>query len=105
MTAKEFILALPAQVNPAALQDAQTCFHFQIAGDGGGDFTVQAKDGVCTAVEGLHDEAKCVVKCSDTLLEGIITKTENPQMAVFMGKLKISNLGEMMKYAKMFGLM
>ncbi len=105
MTAKEFILNLPQQVNPAALADAETCFNFEISGERGGNFTIQAKDGVCTATEGLDDNPKCVVKCSDTLLEGIVSKTENAQMAVFMGKLKISNLGEMMKYAKMFGLM
>ena len=105
MTAKELVMALPSQVNPAALAEATTCFHFQISGEGGGDFTVEAKDGVCTATEGLSSEAKCVVKCSDELLVGIMNKTQNPQMAVFTGKLKISNLGEMMKYAKIFGLM
>ncbi|MBK8429598.1 MAG: hypothetical protein IPL27_28240 [Lewinellaceae bacterium] len=29
----------------------------------------------------------------------------NPMMAMMTGKLKISNPGEMLKYAKMFGLM
>ena len=29
----------------------------------------------------------------------------NPMMAMMTGKLKISNPGEMMKYAKVFGLM
>ncbi len=105
MTAKELVMALPSQVNPAALADATTCFHFEISGEGGGNVTITAQDGVCTASEGLNGEAKCVIKCADELLVGIMNKTQNPQMAVFTGKLKISNLGEMMKYAKMFGMM
>lgn len=105
MTAKELVMALPSQVNQAALVGASTCFHFQLSGDGGGDVTIEAKDGVCTATEGLHGDATCVIKCADDLLVDIMNKNANPQMAVFTGKLKISNLGEMMKYAKMFGMM
>jgi putative sterol carrier protein len=105
MTAKEFIMGLPSRVNPAAIGDANTCFHFNIAGEDGGEFTVAAKDGAVTAVEGLQGEPVCKVSCEGSLLMEIVRGEANPMMSVFSGKLKLSNPSEMMKYAKMFGLM
>ena len=44
MTAREFILGLPAKVNPEALTGkSDTNFHFKLDGDGGGDFTAELK--------------------------------------------------------------
>jgi putative sterol carrier protein len=105
MNVKELLMQIPSRVNPAALVDANTCFHFILAGDGGGEVTITARDGKCVAEEGLVGDAKCVVRCEAKLLMDIINKETNPQMAVFSGKLKISNLGEIMKYGKMLGMM
>jgi putative sterol carrier protein len=105
MSAKEFIMALPSRVNPAAIGDANACFHFNIKGDDGGEFTVAAKDGAVTSSEGLAGDPSCVVTCEGDLLMDIVNQKTNAMMAVFSGKLKLSNPGEMMKYAKMFGLM
>lgn len=105
MTAKEFILNLPAQVNPDALTGIETLFHFDIAGDNGGEFTVEVTGGKVNATEGLSGDPKCVVKAKDETLIGIIKGDVNPMMAVLTGKLKISNQGELLKYAKLFGLM
>ena len=105
MTAKELLFAMPARVNPEALTTADTCFHFLLAGEGGGDVTITARDGKCTVEEGLVGEAKCVVRCEAKTLLDVINKDLNPEMALFTGKLKISNVGEIMKYGKMLGVM
>jgi putative sterol carrier protein len=105
MTAKEFILGLPTRVNPEAIGNANACFHFNIKGAEGGEFTVQAKDGAVTATEGLSGEPSCVATCEGDLLMDIVAGNANAMMSVFSGKLKLSNPGEMMKYAKIFGLM
>jgi putative sterol carrier protein len=105
MTARDFIMNLASRFNPEAVPNADSVFHFKISGEGGGDFTASVKDGICQVVEGLTGEAKCVVSTTDSTLVDIVTGKANAQMAVFMGKLKISNLGEMMKFAKPFGLM
>ncbi|MFA9202335.1 MAG: SCP2 sterol-binding domain-containing protein, partial [Candidatus Nanopelagicaceae bacterium] len=102
MSAKEFIMTLPSRVNPAAVGDANACFHFNIKGDDGGEFTVSAKDGAVTATEGLSDEPTCVVTAEGELLMDIVNGKTNAMMSVFSGKLKLSNPSEMMKYAKMF---
>ena len=105
MSAKEFIMALPTRVNPEAVGNANACFHFNIKGDNGGEFTVAAKDGAVTSAEGLSGEPTCVVTCEGDLLMDIVSGKTNAMMSVFSGKLKLSNPSEMMKYAKMFGLM
>lgn len=105
MTAKDFLLQLPEKVKPDALEGLETTFHFDIDGDGGGQVTLHVKDGQCLAEEGLQGEAKCVVKAKESNLMNVMKGKINPLMAVLTGKLKISNQGEMLKYAKIFGLM
>ena len=104
-TAKEFIMSIPDRINKEAIADANTCFHFLVSGDGGGEFTATIKDGEATVVEGLEGESKCTIKTKEKTLLAILDGKQNPQMAVLMGKLKISNLNEMMKFAKIMGLM
>ena len=106
MTAKEFILGFPERINPEALEGkGDTCFHFKISGDEGGEFTAVAVDNKFTVVEGLEGEAKCVITASDKVLMDIIRGEQNPMTAIMFGKLKISNLSEMTKFAKPLGLM
>ena len=50
-------------------------------------------------------EAKCKVTASEKTLKGLLDGSVNPMMAMMTGKLKLSNPGEMLKYAKMMGLM
>lgn len=105
MTAREIIFSLPAKFNPETAPGADTVFHFKITGNNASEFTAVLKDGACTVAEGLEGDAKCVVTTSEETFIGILDKSVNAQMAVFTGKLKISNLSEMMKYAKAFGMM
>ena len=104
MNAVEFLMDLPDSVNKAALEGHDTRFHF-IMKDTEKAVTLSIKDGELHAEEGLHGEAKCVVKSSETNLMKLVNKDLNPMMAILSGKLKISNQGEMIKYAKILGLM
>ncbi len=105
MTAKDFLLSLPEKVKEDAIEGLDTVFHFDIAGEGGGQVTVSVKDGKCIAAEGLQGDPKCLVKAKEDNLMNVLKGKVNPLMAVLTGKLKISNQGEMLKYAKIFGLM
>lgn len=104
MTAAELILSLPEKVTPAAIEGKNTRFHFDIQGDGGGEFTVLIDDGKMEVQEGFHGDPKCVVRAKDADFMKVVSGKMNPMMAVMMQKLKISNLGEMMEYAKIFGV-
>ena len=105
MTTKEFLMDLPNKVNPEALTGLNTNFHFDVTGDQPGQYTVQVVDGKMEIKEGFVGDPKCTIKAKESDLMGVVNGTVNPMMAVMMGKLKISNLGEMQKYAKAFGLM
>ncbi len=105
MTATDFIIALPQRVDPAVLDGIATNFHFDISGEGGGQYTAEVCDGELEISEGFHGEPKCVVKTSNDTFMNVINKKTNPMMAVLMGKIKISNQGELLKYAKIFGIM
>lgn len=98
-------MGLPEKVQQDALEGLETTFHFDIDGDGGGQVTVKVTDGTCVAEEGLHGQPSCVVKAKESNLMSVLRGNINPLMAVLTGKLKISNQGEMLKYAKIFGLM
>ncbi len=100
---KEFLFSLPAKVKPEAIEGLSTLFHFDIADSG--TYTVKLDDGKLDVSEGLNGDAECKVTASAETLKKLLSKDLNPMMAMMTGKLKISNPGEMLKYAKIFGLM
>jgi putative sterol carrier protein len=103
--AKDFIIGLPDTVNPDWLKGVETNFHFDIEGDGGGQFSVVVQDNKLQVFEHFEGEAKCKVTAKEKHFIALLRGELNPMMAVFTGKLKISNTGEIMKYAKLFGIM
>ncbi len=105
MTAKDFLMGLPDKVSPEAIKGHNTNFHFDLAGDDGGQYTLKIDDGKASIVEGLDGDANCVVKAKGADLMDIVEGRQNPMMAFMMGKIKVSNQGEMLKYAKILGLM
>lgn len=100
---KQFLFDLPAKANPDALEGQNSLFHFDVSD--AGQFTVNLTDGKLTVSEGFSGEPTCKVTTSAQHFSDLISGKLNPMMAMMTGKLKISNPGEMLKYAKMFGLM
>lgn len=103
MTSRDFLYRLPDKVSPGAIEGHETIFHFDI--DGGGQHTVQVANGKVTVTEGLTGDPACVVRTSEEHFLKLIQGDLNPMMAILTGKVKISNQGEMLRYAKIFGLM
>jgi putative sterol carrier protein len=103
MTATEFLKDLPSKIKPELLEGLETVFHFILEDEG--EYTVTVHNGSITTEQGLSDDPKCVVKTKPETLVSLIKGDLNPMMAVMTGKIKISNPGEMIKYAKVFGLM
>lgn len=101
-TAREIIESLPERFRPEKANDYSGVFHLDISGDRGGQFTVIVKNSKIDLQDGLHGEANCTVRAKDKVYEDVELGKSNPQMAIMMGKLKISNLGEMMKFIQFF---
>jgi putative sterol carrier protein len=105
MTSRDFLYALPSKVSPSAIEGLDTVFHFDIEGENGGQFTITVADQKVTVTDGLNGEPKCVVRTTGDNFVNLATGDLNPMMAVLTGKVKITNQGEMLRYAKIFGLM
>lgn len=101
-TAKDLIHALPQKLRKDKAAGLSGVFHFELEGDTGGQFTVSLANGECTVQDGLQGTATCVIKAKAKDYEDVLTGRANAQMAVMMGKIKISNLGEMMKFMGAF---
>ncbi len=103
MDLKTFLEKLPSKIDPDDVEGLSTRFHFDIAD--GGQFTLHLDNGKLNVTDGLEGDANCTVTASADTLSKLLSKDLNPMMAMMTGKLKISNPGEMLKYAKIFGLM
>ena len=101
-TVAEIFQTLPRRFRADKAGDYETVIHFDISGKEGGLFTVHIHDGVCEVKEGLHGEPKCVVKTKDKTYRDIELGKANPQMAFMMGKIKVSNVSEMLKFIGLF---
>ncbi len=69
------------------------------------NYSISVADGKATLENSFVGNPECVIKASEEDFVKIATGDMNPMMAMMMGKLKISNPGAMMKYAKMLGIM
>lgn len=102
-TAREIVLSLSDRLKTYKVQpDYQTNVHFDLIGENGGKFTVNIENGVCTVHEGHVGEAKCTLTAKVKDYEDVELGRSNPQMAVMMGKIRLSNMGEMMTFSGLF---
>ena len=103
MDVKEFLFSLPEKVAPEAVEGLSTLFHFDVTDEG--QYTLKLDNGQLEVSEGFTGDPNCKVSASAKTFSKILSGDQNPMMAMMTGKLKISNPSEMLKYAKIFGLM
>ena len=101
-TASEILKSLSERFIPEKGNGVDVLYHFEIEGERGGQFTVHVNNGQCKIEDGLNGEPKCVVKAKDSDYEDVELGRTNAQMAVMMGKIRVSNIGSMMKFSEMF---
>ncbi len=102
-TARDIVLSLKERFRPEKAEPGyETVFHLDISGDRGGQFTVRIADGSINIEEGLHGEAKCTVSTKDETYEDTEWGRTNAQMAVMFGKIKVSDLGEILDFVPLF---
>lgn len=100
--ASDIIKSLPARFKADKAEGFDAVFHFDISGPNGGQFTVTVKDKNCSVADGHQGESTCKVTAADTVYEDVELGRTNPQMAVMMGKIKINNIGAMMRFVGLF---
>jgi len=102
ITVSELFKTLPERLRQDKIGNWESNIHFDISGDDGGKFTVNVENGVCTVKDGLFGEPKCIVKTKAKTYLKIESGKTNSQTAFMLGKIKVSNIAEMMQYTKMF---
>jgi alkylation response protein AidB-like acyl-CoA dehydrogenase/putative sterol carrier protein len=100
--AHEIIRSLAWRLISEKAKGISIVYHFDIEGESGGKFTVTIKDEKCMVEENLKGDPKCIVKAKANNFEDVELGRTNAQMAVMMGKIKVSNIGSMMKFMEMF---
>lgn len=103
-SAREIVHSLPQRFRPERIEeeDVNAVFHFNLSGPHGGEFTVAIKEGACWVNDGLHGEPNCIISAVDSVYEDIELGRMNPQMAFMMGKIRASNVMELMKFIGYF---
>jgi putative sterol carrier protein len=93
------------KAKPELAKDINAVVHFNITGDGGGIWTLDATKASEWIAAGAVGEPKMVISCSAVDFEKIVTKQMNAQMAAMSGKLKFKpmDMGLAMKLAKLMG--
>jgi len=84
--------------------NADSRFHFTITGEEGGEYTVTIKDRQLSVQEGLHEESKCEITATVLNFKNILLGISNPGIALANGKLQITNVAEVLRFAKPLGL-
>jgi len=103
ISARQIVESLKERFRPEkAEQGYETIFHLDISGERGGQFTVTIADGTINIEEGLHGISKCVVSAKDETYEDMEWGRTNAQMAVMFGKVKVSDLGEILDFIPLF---
>ena len=102
-TAKEIIYSLPTRLKADKVDDSATHrFHFLLDGPTGGNFTVTLQNKTVVVLDGLVDTPTCEIRAKATDYEDLELGRGNPQMMFMMGKIKVTNLGEVMKFITYF---
>jgi putative sterol carrier protein len=79
-------------------------FQFDVTGDTGGQWYVDASGDEPKIVQGTHDNPGCTLTMSDEDLLAILEGKLNSQMAFMMGKLKVSgDMSLALQLQKLFG--
>lgn len=102
-TARDIVYSLPNRLKTDRVEDdAEHRFHLLLDGPTGGNFTVTLKDKNVTVEDGLVDEPTCEIKAKASDYEDLEHGRGNPQMMFMMGKIKVSNLSEVLKFVTYF---
>lgn len=101
-TVEGLMRSLAARLRPGKTDGWRSLFHYRIEGAASPEWTVRIDGESVSVSEGLEGEPDCRVEMKEATYLGIETGTVNPQSAFMMGKVKVSNLAEMMRFIQAF---
>ncbi|HEU4565615.1 MAG TPA: acyl-CoA dehydrogenase family protein [Gemmatimonadaceae bacterium] len=94
--------ALPSHMRADRTVGWRCRFHFRFGESDHPAWTVVVDGPSCTVAEGHTGTPDCIVTTSAATFIDIATGKHSPQTAFLMGRVKVSSLGEMMRFMKAF---
>jgi len=91
---------IPAGIDPDKVRGWNACIHLELVD--GASYTLTVEDGRCTTRKGLHGEPTCVLTSDQTTAHGIFRGEIDGAQAFMSGKLKISNVADIMDFTKAY---
>ncbi|MBI4917973.1 MAG: CoA transferase [Acidobacteria bacterium] len=101
-TVSGLVSSLPDRLRPDRASGWRACLHLKLSEAEVPEWTVRVEDGRCEVAPGLAGDPTCVVRMKGETYVAIETGRINPQVAFMMGKVKVSNIAEMMMFVKAF---
>lgn len=89
VSVKPLFAALPVGLNKEAAKDASVVYQFNLSGDGGGQFIVSIKNGICAVAEGNAEHPDVTVMASAADYLDIVTGAYPFGLAFINGRLKV----------------
>lgn len=77
-------------------------FHFRFKDVAQPDWTVVIADGICRTAEGHEGTPDCVVTTTEKTYLAIESGLQSPETAFLLGKVKVSNIGAMTRFGRLF---
>ena len=85
---KPIFEAMPLSLNKEAAKEANTVYQFNLSGEGGGQFIVTIKNGVCMVEEGVISAPDVTVSATAADYMNIVTGAYPFGLAFINGRLK-----------------
>lgn len=101
-TIAEMMRLLPGRLRAEHAAGWRSRFHFVASDAERGEWTVLVEGARCRVTEGLRGTADCTVTASEEVLVGIATGRRSAPAALLLGLIRISDLGEMRRFARVF---
>lgn len=98
----ELFATLPQRFRPDRAAAWSARFHFRFKDVARSDWTVVIEDGSCRTVEGHDGLADCVVTTTEKTYLAIESGQQSPETAFLLGKVKVSNVGAMTRFGRLF---
>jgi len=89
MNVKPIFEAMPRTLNKEAAKAANIVYQFNLAGEGGGQFTVTIRDGECKVEEGVYGSPDVTISAAASDYMNIVTGAYPFGLAYINGRLQV----------------
>lgn len=100
--AREIIESIPLRFRPEKAGEYSGAVFFDLSGPEGGQWTVRISEGLCHLDSGQTAIPTCIVSADAAVYADLELGRIDAQQAVLSGKLKVSNLMDMMQFIRLF---